>query len=886
MVSSDMEPEPYTILSGSNGTAKRSLDIFQISEEHDLNLSIGSKLSHSAAKHKMAVRPNKKKGPSRHRKAIELKNTVLPVTPELNEETIKSASRDALDKKVRSKSLPPGVNSKMMEQQSGNCLQSSTNMFTSSTESSSSTIYVNPQLSKSYAFEKETESVSSEERSDALAVDIKAKLRKLSNGSGENLDKLNGEERIKEISDESGRPKGLMENKIRQPRSGAAARQRIIPKDLSFSPEITRSTKIAIGDTTTSAVLKETSEIPKICDYLPRSEPKISSEKLFAKSLIQGGISVKCRETVTPIRGNDEHSDAVAPPPKVVWPDNAFSAGKTRTVEMRKSPRRKSVEKSKSFRFYTENDAEKLSQNHLPSLPDLSLATYDDKSSSTTRRNSLKYTPSMKFEINDNNLVNPKEEKHHFEMTNSCGKNIILTPNKVSNPTNISQIEENIDKLVKSTFVTVLKKSANNGTEVVEAKIRHTPTRETSIDRDGSEGDLRDNSSADAVKNRRSATFASEDDPKVPEFMKIQLNRVDSTRPKSHVVLSKNVKEDTRRHSTEILDTTKVSLEDKKQPPKVTPAPVHKNASKKILTDVIQVPEPIISRTTEALNEVKTVIAERRLSVSDEKAKIERRLSVSEDTKVERPSRKTSEDSGVVSSSRKASSDDENVVVLRKKSSANSSKEDNTPELMKVFARRSLKIKDSDELQLYEQFEKAGTIVGKSTKSSNVDSDKENQSSSEEKLDRLSKTESQIVTVTNGNFTKPPSGREKSAQIEEKVVTPKKNVETCDNYRKSNLITPKPFAANSPNRFSSGVLNYRTTPTTFHDIRKSLGVSVTTLEPTNQTNQSNNNNNVAITNGVCNNNNNNPTINGRHAVSAGQTNTTADDNVSSTDEDI
>ncbi|XP_059608635.1 uncharacterized protein LOC132256312 [Phlebotomus argentipes] len=836
MVSSDMEPEPYAILSGSSATAKRSLDIFQVSEEHDLNLSIGSKLSHSAARHKMAVRPNKKKGPSRHRKTIEMKAAVLPVTPELNEDAAKTASREALDKKVRSKSLPPGVNSKMMEQQSSNCLQSSGNMFTSSTESSSSTIYVNPQLSKSYAFEKETlESVSSEERQE--------EMKKLSNGSMENVG-----ERVK----------------MRQPRTGAASRQRIQPKDLSFSPEVSRSTKICIGDG---------AEMPKVCDYLPRSEPKISStEKLFAKSLSQG-ISVKCRDTVTPIRGNDEDPDAMAPPPKVVWPDSCKSDGMAKTVDVRKSPRRKSVEKSKSFRFYSENDPDKLSQSHLPSLPDLSLTAFDDKTSLGTRRNSLKYTPSMKFEINDNNLVKPKEELHHFE-GNSCGKNIILTPNKMGNATNISQIEENIDKLVKSTFVTVLKKSPNNCTEVVEAKIRHTSVRDASDDVE----------SVDAVKNRRSAAFVTEDDPKVPEFMKIQLNRVDSTRPKSHVVLSKNVKEDsTRRHSTEILDTTKVPVataEEKKSPVKVSPivSPT-KTAPKRGFPES----EPVIARTTEALNEVKTLIAERRLSVSDEKAKIERRLSVSDDSKNERNTRKSSEDSGTICSTRKASSDDENIVVLRKKSSSSSTKEDNTPELMKVFARRSLKLKDTDEMQLYDQLEKGS--IGKTPKSANVDSDKENQSSSEEKLDRLAKVEPQIVAVTNGNYTKPPSGREKSGSIEEKATSPKKCAESCDNYRKSSLITPKPFATNSPNRFSGTALNYRSTPTTFHDIRKSLGVAMTTLEATSQANQANinNNNNNSISNGVC--NNNNPTTNGRHTIAAPQSVTT-DENTDASEEDI
>lgn len=45
------------------------------SDEVDLDISVtnGSRLSHSAARHKMAVRPNKKKGPTRHRKPNEVR---------------------------------------------------------------------------------------------------------------------------------------------------------------------------------------------------------------------------------------------------------------------------------------------------------------------------------------------------------------------------------------------------------------------------------------------------------------------------------------------------------------------------------------------------------------------------------------------------------------------------------------------------------------------------------------------------------------------------------------------------------------------------------------------------------------------------------------------
>ncbi|XP_054090156.1 formin-J isoform X1 [Zeugodacus cucurbitae] len=103
----------------------------------------------------------------------------------------------------------------------------------------------------------------------------------------------------------------------------------------------------------------------------------------------------------------------------------------------------------------------------------------------------------------------------------------------------------------------------------------------------------------------------------------------------------------------------------------------------------------------------------------------------------------------------------ESVVMMRKKSfcattqacaSTNGNRDDATPELMKVFARRSLKIKDEDINALADKIHISnggGSGSGNSAKKfaatqQNVDSDKENQSASEEKLDKLPKLESSL----------------------------------------------------------------------------------------------------------------------------------------------
>ncbi|GBP73260.1 hypothetical protein EVAR_54754_1, partial [Eumeta japonica] len=55
-------------------------------------------LSHSAAKHKMAVRPRRTHGAPRRKKNNQLAASALPITPELNEETIRSTTPETSHK--------------------------------------------------------------------------------------------------------------------------------------------------------------------------------------------------------------------------------------------------------------------------------------------------------------------------------------------------------------------------------------------------------------------------------------------------------------------------------------------------------------------------------------------------------------------------------------------------------------------------------------------------------------------------------------------------------------------------------------------------------------------------------------------------------------------
>lgn len=102
------------------------------------------------------------------------------------------------------------------------------------------------------------------------------------------------------------------------------------------------------------------------------------------------------------------------------------------------------------------------------------------------------------------------------------------------------------------------------------------------------------------------------------------------------------------------------------------------------------------------------VLIERRKSVSDKKLKFEQQIE-----KIQAEVKRSSiigVDKNGANAARKMSLEDEScnsAVVLRgKKTSKSSGPDDKTPELMKVFARRSLKIKDTDEYQVHDDAER------------------------------------------------------------------------------------------------------------------------------------------------------------------------------------
>lgn len=723
--------------------------------------------------------------------------------------------------KLKSQSLPPGVNSRIIDKHS-NATIIKEQVKQTTTETAK--IYVNKNISKSNDFDSETNSsaASTLERTKVEDGFFKRLLHRSSNkkkksneendfdsktifenGEHKRIDskgdyvkqgpeiKLSAvnmykvEEEISKIITSSSsyttlytsNNKSEVSSKIH--RSGPASRQRVIPQDL-------------------------TSTIVKLDEKLPPKSPKISPTSDSSTISFDYKIT-KSDEISIPRQRKISIENQSVSPPKSIWPETNNTKNpkiyglspyqqKISKIDVhddsssseKSSPKRKSVEKSKSFRFYQESSSDNL--QNLPSLPDLTNSNKFFDNSISFRDSG---PSSLKFEINDNNLL--KQQPTNF-------------PSKSNQ--NITQIEENIDKIVKSSYVVL-----NKSTSMIETLDNSVKSKSISVTNIGSSSKESIESSDDSrspIKIRRSAsTFEKSTKTNVPEFLKIQLNRIDPARPKSHVVLSKNAKEIDNKERRFSNENVEISECKPPLPPDVIIA--------------VAAAVPIITTNVSSTPKRNSLIKSQEIpiEISSPKSPIkkvfERKFSSSSlsdcfDENNENDRRKSDD-----SSTRKISIEEESVVVLRKKT-IGSTKRDDTPELMKVFARRSLKVKD--DFQVFEEFQ-TPIITVKQTKQQppiNVDSDKENQSSSEEKLDKLPKVE--IIISNNNNNHNNVNFNNKTAPViikDEKKDLPKKLIENSVVVKNVSTVQAKPFATN---KFGN-VANFRNT-TAFVDIRKNL----------------------------------------------------------------
>lgn len=903
--------------SGSSSMYNRSLN--ETTTDDNGSDSPAAKLSHSAAKHKLAVRP-KKKGPTRARPSRPREPSVLPATPEVNEESLKLSTLDIptldLTNEAEEKchSLPFGINpgalvtttsvmsssasttvinkSPQKESVMSSKMSASMSLATSNGNGgSSSAIYVNRNISKSYDFNQGDGQVLEEGKKDddgffkrILNYSFKKKKhekeeekpvaspRKEDNTSSVYITPGMTPELGVKLSLPVCEADVLDMSGYKKIKAGPAARQRIIPKDI-FNPEAEGTPQETQRYSSNVEVNRHSVSSNGSGSIVIGGNSKMaqhkSEEYLVSKSRKLSELSYDDDEDEEEnVRRYQQNVDKVKN--SKVYGMSPYQQRIAKISVNQESPKesptkRKAVEKSKSFRVYSDTVSNNLTNaNNLPSLPNLTnslsignfsnnfLETEHKFFSMTENINAghpkifkdyitnvdepleesrmVSSSSSLqKFEINDNNLLNPRDQEH----VDHQPKSIVLTTNTISPPEpttihnksnqNISQIEETIDKLVSSQFISIIKDAGSN----------------------------------DRLDQSETSTT-------VPEFMKIQLNRVETAqRAKSNVVLSTTTTPLSSMASTpsptpmaadELVKTRRFSnenIEISESKPPLPPSAVIV-AARNSFVEVPRSPPAFkraeVSSKRNSMNlshemaDDRKVILQRRTSVTEEKIKYERRISSSsEDIKYERKksgSEEVLEKRGSSNYNSGSSSGDE-LVVLRKKSIVDNfkDKDKDTPELMKVFARRSLKLRSDEDYRPGE---------GKSLCS--VDSDKENQSS-EEKLDKLVKPETVVKTAKE-----PVDGKTTPDNGSNEVL------------RKSNS---KPFGV--PNRFGNAMNVQGRNTTSFVELRKSLipGSTVTTANATQ------NGNNNASKNGIENgnestqlngNNNNNSVNTNRHTI--------------------
>uniref|UniRef100_A0A1Q3FQ96 DUF4739 domain-containing protein n=1 Tax=Culex tarsalis TaxID=7177 RepID=A0A1Q3FQ96_CULTA len=921
-------------LDSSAGSSMYSRSIHDTTDDNGSD-SPAAKLSHSAAKHKLAVRP-KKKGPTRARTRPTRESSVLPATPEVNEESLKLSTLDIptldLSREAEEKchSLPFGINPGMSTTSASiltssssttvinksvasphkeSTLMSSKMSASMSLTSNNTAIYVNRNISKSYDFngglhgdggEVVVEEVERGKKEDDgfFKRILNYSFKKKKHEKEEQQQQQGGASPRKEDNTSTiyitpGGAIPEMGVKLSLPvseadvldmsgykkiKAGPASRQRVFPKDI-FNPEAegvmpppresqryssnvevnrhstSSNGSIVIGAAGETKIVQHKSE-----EYLVSKSRKLSELSYDDEDDEDEGVR-KYQQNVEKVKSSKVYG--LSP-----YQQRIAKISVNQSESPKDSPtKRKAVEKSKSFRVYSSDTVSNnlTNANNLPSLPNLtnslSIGNFSNNFLETEHKffsmteNINAGNPKIfkdyitnvdepleegrmvssssslqKFEINDNNLLNPREQEH----VDHQPKSIVLTTNTIPAPEpsihksnqNISQIEETIDKLVSSQFVSIIKDAGSN----------------------------------DRLDQPETTTSTT-----VPEFMKIQLNRVDTpSRPKSNVFLTTPLSSVASTPSPtpaaeEPLKTRRFSnenIEISESKPPLPPSAVIVAAR----NSFIEAPRspPAFKRAGELgskrnsmnLNhdvaDDRKVILQRRTSVTEEKIKYERRISSSsEDIKFERKKSGSEEvlekrNSSGSSNYNSGSSSGDELVVLRKKSIVDNfkDKDKDTPELMKVFARRSLKLRSDEDYR-----------TGETKTLSNVDSDKENQSS-EEKLDKIVKPE---VSVGAKTITKDPTdGKSTPDNTSNEVL------------RKSNS---KPFGV--PNRFGNAMNVQQTRNTTsFVELRKSLIPGTTTTTGSSTTNgtatQNGNNNNPAAKNGIENGSHESSPLNGNN----------------------
>ncbi|KOB65253.1 Uncharacterized protein OBRU01_22992 [Operophtera brumata] len=461
---------------------------------------------------------------------------------------------------------------------------------------------------------------------------------------------------------------------------------------------------------------------------------------------------------------------------------------------------RSSIGKSHSFRYASETTSISSQESQMPSLPafvgisEPLLESWEvnyrrnlnDKHDFSKRISARNYNihqgtaeanydslPSTDSSYLDSLKTDVNEDRKLF--TNSI--HVSMDMNK--RDSDISQIEAKIDDIISSPtpiIAPILKSSSldsvNNSPEKVDDR-RKTISVESAVSAKNKETEnfvsvTHINKEQTPVKTVDVPKMNKSDEklqksgskPGVPEFLNIQLNKVD-IKPVTNIVLTANVtlkKLDSPQPDRELeimhdsLENTQIQVKKENALNKITDTVMYNTQEEKTFTR-----QSVIPVIPQSPSTPKTFFKRKAASVDlPDKTEKPRANSVSTDGSTEKIydnisiDQKSHSSFGSKSSIQSSDSNDikipdrhEEAVVLRRKPiSSKGGKKDDEPELMKVFARRSLKIKDSEADSIAQDIadtkEEDTAIKSKSLKNEfnasikSRDSDKENEEIKEE----------------------------------------------------------------------------------------------------------------------------------------------------------
>ncbi|XP_064214987.1 titin homolog isoform X3 [Tribolium castaneum] len=658
MGSSEMDEESFS--QQSRHSSKLSLQEKRSSDQ-DSDLELGASpsapLNHSAAHHRVAVRP-KRRAPHRNKRVPQLSNA-LPTTPEVNEEiSIRSMTPESVSR------APPDADSSKLNRSRSNAGSKSEDHFATLEE------------------DVEREEKTDKSFFDRIFPRRSAKKRK--------------SKEEKTVTVQSSYSKRVESKPIAAPRSGAAARQRIQPIDLPPSPEVQKREpdsgppeKSVAGTSPLQAELESRFKQRQTLNasLTPPQSPNIDSS---SSVITQVEMKTRNEETKTKIKmpGLSSLQQRV-----LSLNDEVDDAGFKSLTDLPDKPA-KPVTKSHSFKAAKPEKTEKFVVTE---------ATNERKISVTKAASldSVKHLeePQYTSEVTQEFTVVKNESRIKESDSTFSDFNSDVT---VSGPSHTAVV--NVNYNLANTITSAEKIKEVTTKECVSVTKIHLKRESTQVTQ----------STVTVPKNA------------VPEFLNRQLNKVEA-KP-SNVVFSMN--------SPRIID-------EQTRPKSVEPDKVAKNIPRKFSQEDIE----IIEKSEEA---PKVATPRFRKNESNKRKSSTSSTTSSESPPVgEKPilrSRSISLDSlkGETESLDKSSQDSLDkektgsvveTVVLRKKSLIKQ-RNDEEPELMKVFARRSLKLKDSESEAVSQQV----SVMLDDSKTR--DSDKENQAESPQEERKKSVNES------------------------------------------------------------------------------------------------------------------------------------------------